>query len=112
MKMSHPAAAKPAEREAHLVSAMMPLFCEKVVFGGEPQRQAIMELMPSASTPPCCRAIISASSVIFENLAVILTSPIVSAVVMNEQMSSGRKYSIAKPGTKTTSVQKKVITGA
>lgn len=44
-----------------------------------------------------CLAMISASSVTFENFAVILTSPMVSAVVMKEQMSSGRKYSIAKP---------------
>mmetsp|Transcript_50018 Transcript_50018/g.161109 ORF Transcript_50018/g.161109 Transcript_50018/m.161109 type:complete len:205 (-) Transcript_50018:1017-1631(-) len=112
MKMSQPAHAKPAERDAHLVSAMMPLFCENVVLGGEPQRHAMMELTPSASTPPCCLATISASSVTFENFAVILTSPMVSAVVMKEQMSSGRKYSIAKPGVNWISDQKKVKTGA
>ena len=47
-QMSQKAHEKPAEREAHLVSAMRPLFCEKVVLGGEPNRQAKMELTPAA----------------------------------------------------------------
>ena len=45
---------------AVLVRAMTPLFCEKVVLGGEPQRHAMTELIPSASMPPCCLAMISA----------------------------------------------------
>ena len=49
---------------------------------------------------------------ILENLAVIPTSPTVSAVVMKEQMSKGKKYSMAKPGTNAISLQKKVKTGA
>ena len=53
MMMSQMAHEKPAERDAHLVSAMMPLFCENVVLGGEPRKHAMMELMPSARTPPC-----------------------------------------------------------
>ena len=65
-QMSQKAHEKPAEREAHLVSAMRPLFCEKVVLGGEPKRQAKKELMPSASTPPWMRDAISASSVTSE----------------------------------------------
>ena len=80
--MSHPAQAKPAEREVHRVSARMPLFCEKVVLGGEPIRQAMMELTPSAITPPCIRSRTSSGSVTLENFAVISTSPMVSAVVM------------------------------
>ena len=91
MNMSQPAQAKPAERETQRVSARMPLFCEKVVLGGEPRAQAMMELTPSASTPPCWRATISSGFVIFEILDVIITSPTVSAVVMYEQMRRMRK---------------------
>merc|ERR1719221_2175371 len=54
-RMSHPAHAKPAARDAHLVREMMPLFCEKVVFGGDVKIPARMELKPSASRPPCMR---------------------------------------------------------
>ena len=89
--MSQAAQPKPAAREAQRVSAMMPLFCEKVVLGGEPQRHAMTELKPSAMTPPWMRDSISSGSVTMENLEVIWTSPMVSAVVIHEQMRSGRK---------------------
>jgi len=97
MMSSHAAQEKPAEREAQRVSAMMPLFWEKVVLGGEPMRHATMELTPSARTPPAMRASYSSGSVTLENLHVISTSPKVSAVVMKLQMTRGMKYSIEKP---------------
>ena len=90
-RISQNAQEKPADRDAHCVSAMMPLFCEKVVLGGEPQRHAMTELTPSAMTPPWMRDSISSGSVTMENLEVIWTSPMVSAVVIHEQMRSGRK---------------------
>lgn len=62
-QMSQKPQAKPAEREAHLVSAIRPLFCEKVVLGGEPKRHARKELTPSARRPPWMREEMSASYV-------------------------------------------------
>ena len=51
-RISQNAQEKPADRDAHCVSAMMPLFCENVVFGGLVKRQARNELTPSARSPP------------------------------------------------------------
>ena len=51
-RINQNAHAKPADRDAHCVSAMMPLFCENVVFGGLVKRQAMNELTPSARSPP------------------------------------------------------------
>jgi hypothetical protein len=51
-RINQNAHAKPADRDAHRVSAMMPLFCENVVFGGLVKRQAMNELTPSARSPP------------------------------------------------------------
>ena len=46
---------RPAAREAHRVSAITPLFWEKVVFGAVVISAASRELHPSASRPPCTR---------------------------------------------------------
>ena len=51
-RINQNAHAKPADRDAHCVSAMMPLFCENVVLGGLVKRQARNELTPSARSPP------------------------------------------------------------
>ena len=51
-RISQNAQEKPADRDAHCVSEMTPLFCEKVVLGGLVKRQARNELTPSARSPP------------------------------------------------------------
>ena len=80
-RINQNAHAKPADRDAHRVSAMMPLFCENVVFGGLVKRQAMNELTPSARSPPWTRLSKSGPSVSsFEYLHDMVTSPIVSAV--------------------------------
>ena len=80
-RMSQNAHENPADRDAHCVSEMTPLFCEKVVLGGLVKRQARNELTPSASNPPCTRLSKSGPSVSsFEYLHDMVTSPIVSAV--------------------------------
>ena len=43
--------AMPAAREAQRVMAMTPLFCEKVVLGGEVMSTAMMLFKPSAKRP-------------------------------------------------------------
>ena len=65
-RMSQIAHAKPAEREAHCESLIMPLFCEKVVFGAVPKQQARNEFTPSASRPPWMRSLTSSGSVMSE----------------------------------------------
>ena len=50
-RISQKAHAKPAARDAHCVSLMTPLFCEKVVFGGLVKSVARNELKPSARMP-------------------------------------------------------------
>jgi hypothetical protein len=50
--ISQKAHEKPADRDAHCVSEMTPLFCENVVLGGLVKRQARNELTPSARSPP------------------------------------------------------------
>ena len=50
--MSQKAHEKPTERLAQRVRAISPLFCEKVVLGGELKKVARNELTPSASKPP------------------------------------------------------------
>ena len=45
-RISQNAHAKPAARDAHCVSLMTPLFCEKVVFGGLVKSVARNELRP------------------------------------------------------------------
>ena len=80
-RINQNAHAKPADRDAHCVSAMTPLFCENVVLGGLVKRQARNELTPSASNPPCTRLSKSGPSVSsFEYLHDMVTSPMVSAV--------------------------------
>ena len=79
--ISQKAHEKPADRDAHCVSAMTPLFCENVVLGGLVKRQARNELTPSARSPPCTRLSKSGPSVSsFEYLHDMVTSPMVSAV--------------------------------
>ena len=103
---------KPADRDAHCVSAMTPLFCEKVVFGGLVKRQARNELTPSASNPPCTRFSKSGPSVSsFEYLHDMVTSPMVSAVETKKPIRMGRKYSGAKPSG-NVSAQRNVNQGA
>ena len=51
-KMSQMPQATPALLDAHLVSAMTPLFCEKVVLGMPVPRAARKEQTPSERRPP------------------------------------------------------------
>mmetsp|Transcript_40069 Transcript_40069/g.111372 ORF Transcript_40069/g.111372 Transcript_40069/m.111372 type:complete len:341 (-) Transcript_40069:641-1663(-) len=97
-RINQQAHAKPAARDAQRVSAMTPLFCEKVVFGGEVKTAAKRELMPSASRPPC--TLESKSSPLTgrsEASHERPMSPTVSAVEMKKPIRIGRKYSGAKP---------------
>ena len=50
-RMSQRQQAIPAALEAQRVMAMTPLFCEKVVFGGEVMSTAMMLFKPSANKP-------------------------------------------------------------
>ena len=110
--ISQNAHAKPADRDAHCVSAMTPLFCENVVLGGLVKRQARNELTPSASNPPCTRFSKSGPSVSsFEYLHDMVTSPMVSAVETKKPIRIGRKYSGAKPSG-NVSAQRNVNQGA
>ena len=103
---------KPADRDAHCVSAMTPLFCENVVLGGLVKRQARNELTPSASNPPCTRFSKSGPSVSsFEYLHDMVTSPMVSAVETKKPIRMGKKYSGAKPSG-NVSAQRNVNQGA
>ena len=111
-RMSQNAHENPADRDAHCVSEMTPLFCEKVVLGGLVKRQARNELTPSASNPPCTRLSKSGPSVSsFEYLHDMVTSPMVSAVETKKPIRMGRKYSGAKPSG-NVSAQRNVNTGA
>lgn len=111
-RISQNAQEKPADRDAHCVSAMMPLFCENVVFGGLVKRQARNELTPSASNPPCTRFSKSGPSVSsFEYLHELVTSPMVSAVETKKPIRMGKKYSGAKPSG-NVSAQRNVNQGA
>ena len=111
-RINQNAHAKPADRDAHCVSAMMPLFCENVVFGGLVKRQARNELTPSASNPPCTRLSKSGPSVSsFEYLHDMVTSPMVSAVETKKPIRMGKKYSGAKPSG-NVSAQRNVNQGA
>jgi len=51
-KINQQPQAYPARREAHLVRAMTPLFCEKVVLGMVVVKPEIMDEIASASKPP------------------------------------------------------------
>ena len=111
-RINQNAHAKPADRDAHCVSEMTPLFCEKVVLGGLVKRQARNELTPSASNPPCTRLSKSGPSVSsFEYLHELVTSPMVSAVETKKPIRMGKKYSGAKPSG-NVSAQRNVNTGA
>merc|ERR1719310_919465 len=112
-KISQPAQAKPAARDAHPVIWITPLFCENVVFGGVSMSAARSELMPSARRPPWTRDIvafefITSSSLLSlefaEYAAVIEMSPIDSTVEIMKQMRIGKKYSGAKPIEKPSAV--------
>merc|ERR1712070_221669 len=65
-RISQKAHEKPTERLAQLVSAIRPLFCEKVVLGGEPNTVAKNELIPSARMPPWMREEMSSLSLMRE----------------------------------------------
>ena len=110
--ISQKAHEKPTEREAQRVRAMSPLFCEKVVLGGEPKRAARSELRPSARRPPWTREEISSASVIPENRAVRSTSPTDSAVEMRKPITMGMKYSGAKRREKVPSTHRNVMSSA
>ena len=111
-RINQNAHAKPADRDAHCVSAMMPLFCENVVFGGLVKRHARNELTPSASSPPWTRLSKSGPSVSsFEYLHELVTSPMVSAVETKKPIRMGKKYSGAKPSG-NVSAQRNVNQGA
>ena len=91
-RISQKAHAKPAARDAHCVSLMTPLFCEKVVFGGLVKSVARNELKPFANNPPATLPSKSSPSVARREAShVIVTSPIVSAVDTKNPMSMGRK---------------------
>ena len=62
-KMSQHPQAYPARREAHLVRAMTPLFCEKVVLGMVVVNPERMELMASEKRPPWILSVYSSELV-------------------------------------------------
>mmetsp|Transcript_26996 Transcript_26996/g.83151 ORF Transcript_26996/g.83151 Transcript_26996/m.83151 type:complete len:229 (-) Transcript_26996:16-702(-) len=76
---------------------MTPLFCEKVVLGGDVKGHAKRELKPSARRPPWTRD--SKSSPLTGSLDAaqdMVTSPIVSAVDTKKPMRMGQKYLLAE----------------
>ena len=80
--ISQKAHEKPADRDAHCVSAMTPLFCENVVLGRTVMSAERNEAMPSASRPPWMRESSCPSSSTREASADAEMSPMDSTVVM------------------------------
>mmetsp|Transcript_11358 Transcript_11358/g.13432 ORF Transcript_11358/g.13432 Transcript_11358/m.13432 type:complete len:201 (+) Transcript_11358:716-1318(+) len=102
----------PARREAHLVSAMTPLFWLKVVLGMPVPSADRMEQMPSDSSPPWMEVLKSSVSVgSSEASYVAVRSPMVSTVVTMKAMSIGKMAGPYTPRLKV-SAHKKVIAGA